>query len=58
MGNVLVGVVEEVDAQLFSPQCEQTLSQKHLCMIIRVPTSALRILCGDHFSVHSLLLVT
>ena len=53
MGHVVVGVVE-VDAPLFSPQCEPALSQTNLCMILRVPTSALLILYGDYFSVHSL----
>ena len=40
MGHVVVGVVE-VDALLFSPQCEPDLSQTHLCMILCVPTSIL-----------------
>ena len=41
MGHVyLVGVVE-VDAPLFSLQCEQAVSQTNLCMIHHVPISAL-----------------
>ena len=39
LGHVVVGVVE-VDAPLFSPQCEPALSQTNLYMILRVPTSA------------------
>ena len=56
MGHVVVGVVE-VNAQIFSAQCEPSLSQTHLCMMLCVPTRFLWILCGDHISVHSLLLV-
>ena len=40
VGHVVVGVVE-VDVLLFSPQCEPALSQTHLRMILRVPTSAI-----------------
>ena len=40
MGHGIYGV-EEVDAPLFSPQCEPAISKMHLCMILRVPTSAL-----------------
>ena len=40
MGHVNV-VVMEVDAPLFSLQCEPALSQTNLCTILRVPTSAL-----------------
>ena len=40
MGHGVFDAVE-VDALLFSPQCESALSQTHLRMIIHVPTSAL-----------------
>ena len=43
MEYVIVGVVE-VDAQLFSQQYAPAVSQTHLCMILCVPTSVLRIL--------------
>ena len=47
----------EVNAQIFSAQCEPSLSQTHLCIMLCVSTRFLWILCGDHISVHSLLLV-
>ena len=37
MGHVIVGVVE-VNAQIFSAQCEPSLSQTHLCMMLCVQT--------------------
>ena len=40
MGHVVVDMVE-ADAPLFSLLCEPALSQTNLCMILRVPTSAL-----------------
>ena len=50
--------VEEVDVPLVPPYIVPALSQTNLCMILRVPTSALRISCGDLFSVHTLPIVT
>ena len=48
MGHSVFGV-EEVDVTLFPPLFEPALSQTHLHMILRGPTSAFQILCKDHF---------
>ena len=57
MGHGVFGV-EEVDVPLHPPYFEPVLSWTNLCMILRVPTSALWILWRDLFSVPSLPLVT